>query len=308
MSNDWLLLQLARIRSRYRPFHSLRRSAVLREHFIPLLDRPLFASLHDIAWPVRVRLIRHMSLIIDSRIVEPSIGALFEVLCRRDHVRVFWDVGAHIGYYSWLVLSYAPTARAWLFEPDPQNTELIQQTISRNSVQGAKLMPLALADAAGTADFLRDTILGLTGSLRTDRKGDVAIIYDVDQPSIEVETTTVDLLIKTCQIPDLIKIDVEGAEHLVLAGAQETLRNHQPLLIFETLESNKTSLFDALMSLDYKICGADEAGQDHDQVHGDIMNFFALPPRLSDEWMVILADWKAADSRWRQRASAKTRS
>jgi hypothetical protein len=48
-----------------------------------------------------------------------------------------------------------------------------------------------------------------------------------------VSTATIDEIVRCTWPPDFIKIDVEGAERLVLAGAQETLRSHRPLVLFE---------------------------------------------------------------------------
>lgn len=302
MSKDWLRPLFLRIRNNYTPLQKFRRIGVVRTTLLPLLDRPLSVRLHNVDWPVRVRLVRHMTLIVDSRILEPSICALFQTLCRRYRIETFWDIGAHIGYYSWLVMGYLPNAETWLFEADPQNADLIQQTISRNNLSRASLQRLAVSDRVGFADFKRDTIMGLTGSLRTDVRGDVAELYDVDEPSITVPTNSVDRLTETCAAPDLMKIDVEGAEDQVFAGAKTTLREHQPLLIFETLTANKPLLLEQLRALDYRICGADQPGLDPDPDRGRLTNCFALPQRFHSDWQAIMADWQTAYEDWRPRS------
>jgi len=59
-----------------------------------------------------------------------------------------------------------------------------------------------------------------------------------------------DLKIKKVQ---LIKIDVEGAEELVLKGALKTLKKSHPKIVFESRPQNLKNIEDILKNFDYKI-------------------------------------------------------
>ena len=51
--------------------------------------------------------------------------------------------------------------------------------------------------------------------------------------TLSVRTEDLDSSLPEGYVPHLIKIDVEGAEHLVLRGALRTLAAHRPLVLFE---------------------------------------------------------------------------
>ncbi len=97
------------VRERFHPLHRLRRNRLCAA-VLARLDRPVSRRVHGLAWPIRVRAIRHLSLLLDSRIVEPGVRALFIALARERAPVVFWNVGANVGLYSLLVLSHDPAA------------------------------------------------------------------------------------------------------------------------------------------------------------------------------------------------------
>ena len=55
-----------------------------------------------------------------------------------------------------------------------------------------------------------------------------------------VAVTTVDVIVAAWRVPNLIKIDVEGAERRVLEGVAQTLESHRPLVIIEVRKDKKT--------------------------------------------------------------------
>lgn len=82
-----LLKHLTALRRKYHPFHSLKRNKFFSTVIHPLLDVPFYAQLHDTKWRVRVRFMRHLSFIVNSRIVEPRVASLFLALPPRFHDR-----------------------------------------------------------------------------------------------------------------------------------------------------------------------------------------------------------------------------
>jgi FkbM family methyltransferase len=150
----------------------------------------------------------------------------------------FWDIGANIGFYSWYVRKHPAVQQVIMFEPDPINFALITRTIRKNAISDCQAKNVALADRVGEASFLVDYASGATGSLEAtshrENKRSLHHAYRMNE-TITCETATIDgLVAEGVPPPQLIKIDVEGAEHLVLAGASSSLAKHRPTMIVET--------------------------------------------------------------------------
>lgn len=132
------------------------------------------------------------------------------------------DVGAHTGYYSLLAARLAgPSGSVWSFEPDPVNFRFLKRHIALNRLDHVHPTQSAVSDSPGTAHFERGSGTG-TGRLGT-------------AGPLRVDTVSLD---DFCGARDLrvsaIKIDVEGAEELVLKGAMATLTRDRPVVFLST--------------------------------------------------------------------------
>jgi FkbM family methyltransferase len=133
------------------------------------------------------------------------------------------DVGCHEGGFLREVLRLAPEGRHLAFEPIPHLYEYVA-----SEFPDVDIRRIALSDAAGTATFMHVRDLpGYSGLRRRTYPGE----QDVEE--ITVETARLDDVLPADFVPALVKIDVEGAEELVLRGAERTLRRHQPIVVFE---------------------------------------------------------------------------
>jgi FkbM family methyltransferase len=131
---------------------------------------------------------------------------------------IVYDIGANTGLYSLFAADRCPDGKVIAFEPYPPNINLLKQDIDRNQLQNIEVVEVALSDSVGTVEFSQP---------ETDDVGygSSSIEADETESSIEVPTTTGDQLIADGEIPppDVVKIDVEGAEQLVLEGLEDTL-------------------------------------------------------------------------------------
>lgn len=137
------------------------------------------------------------------------------------------DIGAHKGEVLDIMLKYAPQGKHHAFEPIPAMYEgLIRKyAADRNCL----VHSYALSNEKGTTTF-NYVISNPSYSGLIKRKYDRP---NEEDTTIEVETELLDNILPADYKPELIKIDVEGAELLVLGGAINTLKTHKPVVIFE---------------------------------------------------------------------------
>lgn len=125
----------------------------------------------------------------------------------------FVDVGAHIGYYSVLAASVVgPSGRVVAFEPNPANAILWRANMERFGPAGV-LYERAADERAMPAELF----------LSSGNSGDNRMFRSHGFRSIPIETTTIDETPECAGIIDVIKIDTQGWELRVLAGAAATI-------------------------------------------------------------------------------------
>ena len=134
------------------------------------------------------------------------------------------DIGCHKGEWLRAFLKYAPRGHHIAFEPIPHLAQRL-----RDEFPPVKIFELALSDTFGEAAFYiipgAPTLSGLHS-----RK---FIRSTEPRQEIRVATSKLDSLIPADERVDFIKIDVEGAEGLVIAGALDTIRRNQPYIVLE---------------------------------------------------------------------------
>lgn len=133
------------------------------------------------------------------------------------------DIGAHRGDVLRDVVRLAPDGRHIAYEPLPDLARELQAAFPTVDVRHA-----ALSDRAGRREFVRVVDNpGWSGFRARPAPGSGAT------ERLEVEVQRLDDAIPADLRPGFVKIDVEGAEREVLAGAMGVLREHQPVVAFE---------------------------------------------------------------------------
>jgi FkbM family methyltransferase len=142
---------------------------------------------------------------------------------------VCYDIGGHRGFLSG-VMVMAGAGEVHCFEPNPENAQQIRQVIGLNPKSEIHLHEMALCDIDGDAEFLVMPSSSM-GKLAQSTFQESA----TNESLIAVKTHQLDTLVSTGAIPppNLIKIDVEGAELTVLKGAKATLNKHRPTVFLE---------------------------------------------------------------------------
>ncbi|MBU6181580.1 MAG: FkbM family methyltransferase [Verrucomicrobia bacterium] len=125
---------------------------------------------------------------------------------------VFFDIGANVGFFSLLAAKQGATVHA--FEPEPLNLSRLQGNLQLNPdlAPKIKIWPVALGDKAGEVDF---------GRPLSDNYGHSSLLLDEGFDRIRVRMERFADLDFGSFDERFFKIDVEGAEQLVLEGFGE---------------------------------------------------------------------------------------
>jgi FkbM family methyltransferase len=143
------------------------------------------------------------------------------------------DIGANFGYYTCLMARWALGGKTIGLEPDQKIFELLRDNIYINGLESvASAMHAAAGREEGT----------LTLHRRLTRSGNTSLIKEPDEKitrlgeaasqAFEISCVPIDTLLPEFDGRiDYIKIDVEGAEPLVLPGARQTITNNPHIQI-----------------------------------------------------------------------------
>ena len=157
----------------------------------------------------------------------------------------FADVGAHLGWYSCLAASFGVYVHC--FEANPLLIPLINENVTANGLEGKiSVVNCAVSDEIGTISFPENSLKpGLT----------------MGRGSTRVQSITLDEYFQGYEdIPDIFKIDVEGAETKALRGMLNIIRRRRPALMMEIhpvklkeLGSSHEEVLKILVNADYSI-------------------------------------------------------
>ena len=168
------------------------------------------------------------------------------------------DIGANVGMYS-LMSAVSRKVNVYAFEPEASNYNLLCQNIRLNNVQHK-----VTAYCAGTLDYdgfsvlniAQDRDVGPGGSCHTvdeEKNFDLSKMNVAFKQGINI--VKLDTFCKQMKIvPDHIKMDVDGLEHRVIDGAEESIQKSKTVII--ELNTNLTEHNNAvgkMKSLGFKL-------------------------------------------------------
>ncbi|MCW2314208.1 FkbM family methyltransferase [Rhodoferax antarcticus] len=150
---------------------------------------------------------------------------------------VVLDIGANIGWFTLLAAKHiGPAGKVHSFEPRPETVRMLKRTIAHNNLRSVvQVHEFALSDKAEE--------LLLTWGNNTDNPGNSFLsgIHGSIHGSQSFRSDYVTTPVMACRLddlladiaPDIIKIDVEGAEPMALAGARNALVRKRPTILSE---------------------------------------------------------------------------
>jgi FkbM family methyltransferase len=133
-----------------------------------------------------------------------------------DHVRdqdLVFDIGANVGAYCVPIGRRFPQARVVSFEPIPLNAALIEVSILANRISNVEVVRACVTDAPGSVEFSVSEDSAYSSMIATQRKAEAGRLV--------CRAVSLDDYVheRALPAPDVVKIDVEGAELKVLQGA-----------------------------------------------------------------------------------------
>ena len=145
---------------------------------------------------------------------------------------VFVDVGANDGYYTlFAARRVGPQGRVVSIEPSSRERGHLERNLARNGTGNVEIVPAALGAALGHAD------LHLAHGAHSGHNTLGRFAHDsVVSAGVErVPLETLDAVVTRLRLPriDVVKIDVEGGEANVIAGARMMLAAMRPVLMVE---------------------------------------------------------------------------
>tara|TARA_B100001063_G_scaffold186707_1_gene176818 strand:- start:76 stop:939 length:864 start_codon:yes stop_codon:yes gene_type:complete len=166
---------------------------------------------------------------------------------------IFWDIGANIGLFSIYNAIKNPNSTTFSFEPSTSNLRTLSRNISINKLEKSiKILPFPLSNKENIHLEMKEENFIEGGALNTFGEN-----YDFEGKNFEGENryqlfgTTIDFLIKQqiLKVPDYIKIDVDGIEHLILEGASNCLKEKKIKSISVEINENFKDQHDKILKI-----------------------------------------------------------
>lgn len=181
---------------------------------LELQDYKMFVNPQDMAIPRQLITYGHY---------EKYETELFKKFVKEGYIVV--DIGAHIGHYTLIAAGLVgKKGHVFSFEPFPDSYDLLVKNLEINGYPNVTPVQKAISNKIGLIKLF----------LNMDDTGSHTICGSSNaKANINMQTTTLDDFFKDKESRiNLLKMDVEGAEMLVLEGMEELLKNNQNLTIF----------------------------------------------------------------------------
>lgn len=241
---------------------SLAKNTFLRRVVMPILKATAFDFEMQNPWSTHAKLklntFQHKGYWYYRHRREEATMQIFEKLIQTGD-RII-EVGGHIGFISQLFANCVGcSGEVIVFEPGENNLPYLLHNVTQGLANceagNVQVIQVAASNVCGQAIFYEETLTGQNNSLVEAFDGlnanqRVAGV-STDVYEHKIDTQTIDSVANGKSIR-LIKIDVEGHEFEVLAGAELTIEKQRPALMVE-IQANEQKIFDFLMDYGYQL-------------------------------------------------------
>ena len=167
---------------------------------------------------------------------------------------IFWDIGANIGLYSIYAATKHNKLKVFAFEPSTNNLPILTRNIHINNLsENIIVNQFPLTNKKNVFMMMRENEFNEGGGLHMFGEKKNFEGKEFGQNNYKIYGTTIDYLLenKILELPDYIKMDVDGIEHLILQGAQKFLADKKIKSIsIELYEKNEVQMKEAFKILE----------------------------------------------------------
>lgn len=209
---------------------------------------------HYTSLPVYMHSFKHKGYWYHGKGRERETFAIFSKILKKGDCVI--EVGGHIGYLA-MYFSHAigDSGRLFVFEPGENNLPYTKKNLSQ--LTNTCLIEKAASNSNGRLHFYLEDLTGQNNSLVQDYQ---AFKDNVENSvgkhsyrEVEIEAVTLDTFVRERDLSvQFIKIDVEGAEKMVLDGARQLISDQRPCLMVEVTKDN-AEVFDFFNDLGYQV-------------------------------------------------------
>lgn len=154
----------------------------------------------------------------------PMLGDFLGALTPTD---VVYDVGAYTGLYTCFAADIVSDTNVIIFEPNPHNLPRLRRNLALNGLS-SRVVETALADTSERVQFNHPTL----DQQKWGAKGSIAPTPQTEGAHVNARAGDELVAAGEIPIPTVVKIDVEGAESLVIDGLQDTLSRDECRLLY----------------------------------------------------------------------------
>ena len=198
---------------------------------------------------------------------------------------VFWDIGANIGLYSIYNSLKNKNSTTIAFEPSTSNLRVLSRNISINNLDSKiKIFTPPLTNVENKFLTMKESTFREGGAMHSfGGSFDFEGKKFSSKMNYKIFGTNINFLIdnKILDIPDYIKIDVDGIEHLILEGGSKYLKDKKikslSVEINENFTEQMTKVLDIMEKNNFKILhkkqDADTFGDNSKHIYSRIFNY-----------------------------------
>lgn len=181
---------------------------------------------------------------------DTALLRLAQTYVKRDWV--VWDVGANVGVFTFAAAGVAAGVQVLAIEPDIWLAQLLHRSraLGENRSLNVKVLSAAIAQRNGVSEFAI-AMRGRASNYLPSANG--LTQAGGAREVVEVATLTLDTLLDSFTAPTFLKVDVEGAEILVLRGAHKLLSEVRPMMYIEVGEQNADEVAEILARYRYGV-------------------------------------------------------
>jgi FkbM family methyltransferase len=194
-----------------------------------------------------------------------------------------WDVGANMGVFSVAAAARAKTGNVLAFEPDPWIAGMFRRTaaLAENSRLQIEIVAAAVSDTDGIGWLNVNSRSRHMNNLRnksiwSDSRSQKAVV--------PIATLRLDTIMASEHVrpPHLIKVDIEGAEHVLLRGAHRVLAEARPVWFMEVASENADEVSSIFRAHGYRVFDGDALSQG--LIERGVYDWLAIPDNKIDTY------------------------